>query len=185
MKAPARGTGGRLLVLVLVAAASLAGCAEAPLAPLDPRLERSLAAVRLDPPSVVAALNAYRASRGLAPVRLDPALTAMAQRQANAMVAGDTLSHDVDGAYRARFAASGIDAPEAGENLGAGYFSLEEAMEGWRGSSEHDANLLMAHATRIGVAIAKSPRTHYGVYWALELAADPRRRSSDLGASGR
>jgi uncharacterized protein YkwD len=176
--------GRRRLLLALVATIGLAGCGEEPLAPLDARLEHDLANVRLDPQAVVASLNAYRASHGLRPVRLDAALTAMAQRQANAMVAGNALSHDVDGAFRARLAASGIDALEAGENLGAGYFSLDEAMTGWRGSAEHDANLRMAGATRIGVAIAKSPRTHYGVYWALEFAADPRGQPTALRASG-
>ncbi len=99
----------------------------------------------------------------------------MAQRQADAMVAGDALSHNVGGAFQSRLAASGIVATEAGENLGAGYFSLDEAMAGWRGSAEHDANLRMAGFTRMGVAIAKSPHTHYGVYWALDLAADQQR----------
>jgi hypothetical protein len=176
--------GGRNLLLALVAAVALASCGEEPLTPLDARLDRSLAAVRLDPQAVAVSLNAYRASRGLAAVRLDPGLMAMAQRQADAMVAGNVLSHTVAGTFQARLAASGVDTTEAGENLGAGYFSLEEAMAGWRGSPEHDANLLITQATRIGVAIAKSPRTHYGVYWALEIAAEPQRPSSALRASG-
>ena len=163
------------LLSALLATALLAGCYETPLAPLDARLDNRLADVRLDPQALEASLNAYRAAHGLAPVRLDSQLTAMAQRQADAMVAGNALSHDVAGAFRARLAASGVEADEAGENLGAGYFSVDEAMEGWRGSAEHDANLRMAGATRIGVAIAKSPHTHYGVYWALELAADQHR----------
>jgi hypothetical protein len=184
MNADGMWGGCRRLLLALVVGGALAGCAEEPLAPLNARFDHSLAAVRLDPQALAASLNAYRASRGLGPVRLDPALTAMAQRQADAMVAGNALSHTVGGTFLARLAASGIDAPEAGENLGAGYFSLEEAMAGWRGSPDHDANLLIAHATRIGVAIAKSPRTHYGVYWALELAADPQRSSSGLRVGG-
>ena len=145
----------RLLPALLVGSV-LAGCAEEPLAPLDSRFAHSLAAVRLDPPALAASLNAYRTSHGLGSVRLDSALTAMAQRQADAMVAGDALSHTVGGTFQARLAASRIDTPEAGENLGAGYFSLEEAMAGWRGSPDHDANLLIAHATRIGVS--RSPR---------------------------
>jgi hypothetical protein len=36
----------------------------------------------------------------------------------------------------------------------------------------------MPKATRLGIAIAKDPRTHYGVYWAMELAAEPRARSN-------
>ena len=57
-------------------------------------------------------------------------------------------------------------------------------MAGWRGSAEHDANLRMPGFTRMGVAIAKSPRTHYGVYWALELAADRQPPSDALRAGG-
>jgi hypothetical protein len=172
-----------LALVALTAAALLTACGEEPLAPLDSRLARQLESVRLDPGAAESAINAYRSSRGLKPVRLDPALTAMAQRQAEAMVAGDALSHNVGGPFQTRLAAAGIVTTEAGENLGAGYFSLDEAMAGWRGSAEHDANLRMAGFTRMGVAIAKSSRTHYGVYWALELAADQQRRSDTLRAS--
>ena len=174
----------RFALAALAAASLLAACSEEPLAPMDSRLTRELGAVRLDPAAAESAINAYRASRGLKPLRLDPALTAMAQRQADAMVAGDALSHTVGGAFTTRLATAGIASTEAGENLGAGYFTLDEAMAGWRGSAEHDANLRMAGFTRMGVAIAKSPRTHYGVYWALELAADRQRPSDALRAGG-
>jgi uncharacterized protein YkwD len=174
----------RSALLALAMASLLAACAMEPLTPIDSRLARQLDNVRLDPVAAESAVNAYRASRGLKPLRLDPALTAMAQRQADAMVAGDALSHTVGGVFTTRLAAAGVAATEAGENLGAGYFSLDEAMAGWRGSAEHDANLRMAGATRMGVAIAKSPHTHYGVYWALELAADQQRPSDALRTGG-
>ena len=164
---------------------ALAGCAGGePIAtgPVNPRFAREVADTRLDPEAAVAALTAYRASRRLGAVRLDPALTAMAQRQADAMVAANTLSHDVAGSFSSRLASAGIDMSEAGENLGAGYFSLDEAMTGWRNSSEHNANLLMKNATRIGVAIAKDPHTRYGVYWALELASEPQRKTLSAAA---
>jgi hypothetical protein len=165
----------RPFALIAAATLLLAACGEEPLAPIDSRLARRLDDVRLDPGAAEAAINAYRSSRGLAPLRLDPILTAMAQRQADAMVAGDALSHNVGGAFTTRLAAAGIAATEAGENLGAGYFTLDEAMAGWRGSAEHDANLRKPGFTRMGVAIAKSAQTHYGVYWALEFAADQQR----------
>ena len=144
--------------------------------PIDARVSREVADVRLDPSAMGAALNAYRASRGLAPLRLDPALSAMAQRQADAMVRANSLSHNVAGSFSSRLAAAAVDPTEAGENLGGGYYSISEAMAGWRGSSEHDANLLIKGATRYGVAIAKDARTDYRVYWALELASDQRQR---------
>lgn len=150
-------------------------------APINPRAARDLAAVHLDPSAAVAMLNAYRASRGLKPVRLDPALTEMARRQADAMVAANEMSHDVSGSFPSRLAASRIDTTEAGENLGGGYYSLEDAMSGWRRSPEHDANLKLAEATRFGIALAKDPKTHFGAYWAMEVAAEPRRSIAGSG----
>ncbi len=162
-----------------ILALALAGCAGEALesGPIDPRVLREVASVHVEPAAAAAALNAYRASRGLGPLRLDPALTAMAQRQADAMVAANALSHNVAGGFPSRLAGAGagVEASEAGENLGGGYYSLAEAMSGWRGSPEHDANLLMAHATRFGIAIAKDARTHYRVYWAMDIAAEPWR----------
>ena len=153
---------------------ALAACggAPGPRPEADPRLVDSIAAVRLDPGEALASLNAYRTAQGLAPVRLDPALTAMARAQADAMVAANQMSHTVAGSFSARIAAAGLDAREAGENIGAGYHSVGEAMAGWRNSPEHDANLRMADATRFGIAIAKDARTEFGVYWAMVVAAD-------------
>jgi hypothetical protein len=162
-------------IVALIAALALAGCGGEPLTsgPIDPQALGALASVHVDPPAAAAMLTAYRASRGLGPVRLDPALTAMAQRQADAMVAANALSHDVAGNFSSRIAAAGLDTIRAGENVGGGYYSLESAMDGWRNSPEHTSNLLMPQATRFGIAVAKDPRTRLRVYWAMEVAAEP------------
>lgn len=159
---------------LLAAAFSLAACAGEPrrAEPASPAVARALAAVRLDPAQAAATFNAYRASLGLAPLRLDPALSAMAQRQADAMVAANSMSHELGGGFSARLYASGVKFTEAGENLGGGYHSTDEAFVGWRHSPEHDANLRLAHATHFGVALAKDPQTRYRVYWAMEVAAE-------------
>jgi uncharacterized protein YkwD len=133
----------------------------------------ALAKARLDPVAATAKLNAYRVEKGLNPLRLDPALTAMAERQAQAMAASETMSHDVGGPFSVRLAASGINAA-AGENLAAGYMSFDETLAGWRASAGHDANLLMAGATRFGIALAKNPSGGYGAYWAMEVGAEQR-----------
>jgi uncharacterized protein YkwD len=163
---------------LMATALLLASCAGAPprTGPVSQRTVERLAAVRVDAAGATRILNAYRADRGLGPVRLDPALTAMAQRQADAMVAANTLSHDAGGSFRARVHAAGLDAARAAENLGAGYYSTEEAFTGWRNSAGHDANLRMAEATRFGIALAKDARTQYGAWWALVIAGDPPRR---------
>ena len=159
---------------VLFAGLLLAACSSAPpRTAASAATERSIAAVRLDPGEALADLNAYRTGLGLAPVRLDPALSGMSQTQAAAMVAANQMSHDVKGSFTSRLAAAGIATSEAGENLGAGYRSVAEAMDGWRHSPEHDANLRLARVTRFGIALAKDPTTQYGVYWAMVVAAEP------------
>jgi hypothetical protein len=88
--------------VALATALLLSGCGgEEPLrtGPIAPNVLRSIAAVHVDPAAAAAMLTAYRAAHGLGAVRLDPALTAMAQRQADAMVAANELSHDVAGSF--------------------------------------------------------------------------------------
>ncbi|MBN9470153.1 MAG: CAP domain-containing protein [Bosea sp.] len=162
----------------LLAALFLAGCAGSQRETIAPNAKRQerLAAVRLDPAEAVRILNAHRAERGLGAVRLDPALTTMAQRQADAMAASDSLSHTAAGTFTARVHAAGLDTVRAAENLGAGYFSTQEAFEGWKKSSGHAANLVMPQATRMGIALAKNPQTRYGAWWTIVLAAEPEKR---------
>ena len=173
-------------VAALAAAFALSGClGEEALQPepVSPSVQRSLDAVRLDPAAAVAMLSAYRASHGLSALRLDPTLTAMAQRQADAMVKANELSHDVGGSFTSRLLSSGFDTPRAAENVGGGYYSLEEAFSGWRNSPGHNANLLMPGATRFGIAMAKDARTRFRVYWAMEVAAEPETKVSSAGGS--
>jgi uncharacterized protein YkwD len=162
----------------LIAALALAGCGGGEAlrtGPINPGEVRALASVHVDPAAATAMLTAYRASHGLGPVRLDPALNAMAQRQADAMVARNEFSHDVAGSFASRVEASHLDTPRAAENISGGYYSLESAFASWRESPEHNANLLMPQATRFGIAIAKDARTRMRVYWAMEVAAEPDR----------
>jgi len=170
---------------LLVSAALLAACAGDPRreGPLDPRMVEKLNAVSLDPAQAGRILNAYRASDGLGPVRPDPRLMAMAQRQADAMVAANALSHDAGGNFTARIHAAGVDSARAAENLGGGYFSVEEAFDGWRKSPGHDANLRMKEATRYGIALSKDPRTSYRAWWVLVVAAEPEVRR-EMAAEG-
>ncbi len=175
-----------LLVLSL-AAALLAACAGESRreGSLSPGAAEKLAAVSLDPAAAGRILNAYRASNGLGAVRPDPRLMGMAQRQADAIAKANALSHDAAGAFGSRVEAAGLNSARAAENLGGGYFSTEEAFAGWRQSSAHNANMLMPEATRYGIALAKDPRTSYGAWWVLVLAADPEpRREMSVGPIG-
>ena len=47
-----------------------------------------------------------------------------------------------------------------------------EAFSGWRDSSPHRANMLLAGATRMGIAAVYTPASKYKVYWSL-IVAEP------------
>src|SRR5262245_24604437 len=119
--------------------------------------------------SYAGAVSQYRVAKGLTAVKTDAALTRMAASQATAMARAGSMSHSVDGESYGRLRKSGFHFVRAGENLGEGYRSFEAAMEGWKGSDGHRANLLMDGATRVGVASARGGNGQ--IYWAMVLAA--------------
>lgn len=160
-----------LAAALLAASVALSACAVAPSGPMSASSAQRLASVRVDPVQAGRLINSYRASQGLPPLRLDPKLTAMAQYQSNAMAAANSLSHDVGGSFTSRIQQARFNTGRAAENLGAGYFSTEEAVAGWRSSSGHDANLRLPDVTRYGIALTKSPNSSYGAWWTLVVAA--------------
>ena len=115
-------------------------------------------------------ISGYRANNNLPAVTLDPALMTLAQGQAEAMAKRDRLDHSATKAFVKRLKASGYDAKAAAENISAGYHTIAEAFSGWRDSAPHRANMLLAGATRMGIAAVYAPASKYKVYWALILA---------------
>lgn len=122
------------------------------------------------PEAAASALSAYRRQRGLPEVRPDASLTRVAEHQATAMARTGVFSHEADGAFPARLGRFGVRHRAAAENLSAGSASLAEVLRRWRASPDHDANLLLPGATRIGFAQAVSERTRLKRYWVLVLA---------------
>ncbi len=159
-------------LFALLAPFVLAACAGTP-APerrLAVHCDMAHPGATVDTAAAVAMISRYRISNGLPPVRLDPALMRMARSQAQAMAARGELEHDVAGSFESRLTASGFDAARAAENIGAGYCTLGKAFAGWRASPPHNANMLLAGATRMGIAMAYAPNSKYQVFWSLELA---------------
>jgi uncharacterized protein YkwD len=75
------------------------------------------------------------------------------------------------GSLPRRVSAAGYDWGFAAENLGAGYSTLDDAVQGWKTSPGHRKNLLDPHATEIGIAAVATPAgSHHRNYWALVLA---------------
>jgi uncharacterized protein YkwD len=164
-------------LLAAIALAGLCNCAaDRPPPTGEPSMYASMASAdaALDAAAAASMISGYRANNGLGGVNVDPDLMRLAEAQARAMAANDKLDHAVVRDFGDRI--SGYKSKVAAENIGAGYHTLAEAFSGWRDSPPHRRNMLLAGASRIGIAAAYAPNSKYRVYWALILAepADTR-----------
>lgn len=148
------------------------GCADNYVPKAEPSFYRNLAqpGAELDAAAAASMITGYRANNGLPAVLLDPELMRLAREQAEIMAKRDKLDHGAGKPFVQRLKISGYDAKRAAENIGAGYHTLAEAFSGWRDSSPHRANMLLAGATRMGIAAVYTPTSKYKVYWSLILA---------------
>lgn len=71
----------------------------------------------------------------------------------------------------ARINRTGYVASTWGENIAAGYGTVEQAIQGWIDSPGHCANIMNSNFTEFAVAIAQSNTSTYGSYWTMVLAA--------------
>jgi uncharacterized protein YkwD len=171
----------RQAACLLAALAGLCGCAVADRPPPsgEPSMYASMATAEaeLDAPAAASMISGYRANNGLTAVTIDPELMKLADAQARAMASHDKLDHNVIRDFGGRLQVAGYKSTVAAENIGAGYHTLAEAF-GLARFAPHRRNMLLAGASRIGIAAAYSPKSKYRVFWALILAApgDPGAR---------
>jgi uncharacterized protein YkwD len=161
----------RLLVLSFLLPV-LGGCADNNVPKSEPSFYRNLAqpGAQLDAAAAASMISGYRANNSLPVVALDADLMRLAQAQAEMMAKRDKLDHGAGKPFVQRLKASGYDAKRAAENISAGYHTLAEAFSGWRDSNPHRANMLLAGATRMGIAAVYTQSSKYKVYWAMILA---------------
>jgi uncharacterized protein YkwD len=166
------------LVLAVLIPAMLGACADNYVPKAEPSFYRNLAqpGAELDAAAAASMISGYRANNDLPAVELDPVLMRLAKEQADVMARRDKLDHGAGKPFVQRLKASGYDAKRAAENISAGYHTLAEAFSGWRDSSPHRANMLLAGATRIGIAAVYTPASKYKVYWSLILAEPDDRK---------
>ena len=166
-------------LVVMLALVALAGCSADYGSMPGPSFYRDLAesGAQLDASAAASMISGYRTNNGLPAVTLDPELTQLAEAQAAIMARRDKLDHSANKPFVVRLKAAGYDAKTAAENIGAGYHTLAEAFSGWRDSAPHRANMLLAGATRIGIAAIYTPSSKYKVYWALILAEPDEKKS--------
>ena len=99
-------------------------------------------------------------------------LTAAAEGHSQDMAAKNYFSHtSADGRTLAdRVNASGYAWSSAGENIAAGYSTVNAVMDGWIASPGHCANLMNAGFTEVGVVcVPGRAGTTYSTYWTMDL----------------
>lgn len=68
-----------------------------------------------------------------------------------------------------RITAAGYAWSSVGENIAAGYGSVQSVVDGWMASDGHCANLMSASFVHMGLACARQTGSTYGTYWTLDL----------------
>ncbi|MCL1878639.1 MAG: stalk domain-containing protein [Defluviitaleaceae bacterium] len=101
--------------------------------------------------------NAERVNRGLSPLEMCGTLAAAALGHSSDMAANNFTGHDSsDGrTFEVRFlAAAGDLYSDGGENVGSGWMTPEEIVDGWMNSPKHRDNILNPRFTHLGVGLA-------------------------------
>ena len=127
----------------------------------------------LDANTALALINAYRAEKGLSALTLDPRLTQAAKAHSRDLAKAGKISHfGSDGSNPwDRVKRTGYGAKLAAENIGTGQKSVEEVIEGWKGSEAHNRNLLLPDAESIGIALVYDAKSSFKTFWTLVVGA--------------
>ncbi len=118
-------------------------------------------------------INAYRAQKGLKPLQLSAELEQAALAHSKDLAKSDRISHyGSDGSDTwDRVKRTGYEARLTAENVGTGQRSLGEVFRGWQNSPDHNANLLLADADEMGIAMVYAPDTQFKTFWTLVLGS--------------
>ncbi len=130
--------------------------------------------------AVIEMTNAFRRGHKLAALQREPRLTAAARAYARFLVKTTLFSHEADGRRPVdRIKAAGYAPCRVAENLAwmrdtRGFSTrglARKMVDGWIASPGHRKNMMLAHVTQIGVAIAKVRRQQK--YVAVQLFGRP------------
>ncbi len=128
------------------------------------------------------AINAYRLQNGLSALALNSTLGVLAQNHSRDMAANNNLSHTgSDGrTFEQRMQGSGLQYTVALENVASNNYPnyLDKALEGWKNSPDHNANLLNNQVTHMGLGWAISSS---GVWY---ITFDAARLTAGGGGGG-
>jgi hypothetical protein len=120
---------------------------------------------------VIRLTNQYRIENGLSPLSIDLDLHEAAQQHSQNMANQDFFSHTgLDGSSSSQRALNaGYESSFVGENIGAGYQTSQDVVDGWMNSPGHRANILNADYNEIGVGYyflaTDTGNVNYNSYW--------------------
>jgi len=156
-------------------ALGLTGCSASTLgfggAKTRPRSSADGRPLAFSPNDGIIQLNEIRISRSRQPFVLEPSLQKAAAAHANQMAQTGRYGHSIGPGTDFRSRIQRVDFQQsAGENIGVGYRSVAEALDGWMNSSGHRRNMLRRDYNRAGFAYAfnvsgKNPS--YTHFWVL------------------
>ena len=101
----------------------------------------------------------------------NPKLASAAFGHSRDMADNNYFSHDSqDGRTMAnRIDATGYAWSTIGENIAAGYSSVQSVIDGWMASEGHCANLMNPRFTEFALACARNDASQYRLYWTQNL----------------
>lgn len=117
-------------------------------------------------------INEYRKANGLGELVYQPQLEDAAKWMSQDMAEKNYFSH-TDSLGRdpfVRMADFGYEGGWMGENLAAGRDLAQDAFEQFKNSAGHNANMLKAPYTKIGVSRHFVPESTYGWYWTVDFS---------------
>ena len=103
-------------------------------------------------------------------------LTPAADGHSQDMAVQNYFSHtSADGrTFGARITAAGYAWSLAGENIAAGYPTVNAVVDGWMASDGHCANIMAPNFTEVGLAcVPGTSGNTYNTYWTMDLARPP------------
>lgn len=116
-------------------------------------------------------INNYRAQNGLAPLALSYGLTKASAWKSVDMATNNYFAHDdLTRTWTQRIADCGYTYNTwLGENIAAGYSTAQSVFDAWRNSPGHNANMLGANYTSIGIGRYYDASSPYGWYWTTDF----------------
>ncbi len=116
-------------------------------------------------------INNYRAQNNLPPLAASYTLTKASAWKSRDLGTNNYFAHDDlsrTWVQRIRDCGYGFNT-SLGENIAAGYTTAQQVFDGWKSSPGHNANMLGATHTGVGIGRAYVAGSTYGWYWTTDF----------------